>query len=196
MEILQHKTKDYVFSLSYDEMSECPRQFSDGHLGKMICWHRDYSLGDKHDYKTPDDFYEQVSEKDNFITPLFLYDRSGITMSTQPFNCRWDSYKVGYYVVPNSKIIEEYGQINAETLKKAMQVIVDEVKFYDYYLTGQVYSYSIHEKKYLKEENEIVLHHLHSCHGFIGPHENSGILEDIKYYNEKIAEEVIPKILN
>jgi hypothetical protein len=194
LDILEHRSKDYVFTLSYDEFSESPREFSD--FGKMICWHKEYSLGDKHDYETPQDFYEKVSEKENFITPLFLYDHSGITMSTQPFGCPWDSYQVGFFVVSNEQIIQEYGEITAPVLKQLMQRIVDEVKFYDYYLTGQVYSYSIHEKEHVKQSNEIVLHHVHSCHGFIGPHENSGILEDIKDYSEKIAEEVIPKILN
>ena len=38
-------------------------------------------------------------EKDYVILPLYLYDHSGISMSTGAFSCPWDSGRVGYIYV-------------------------------------------------------------------------------------------------
>lgn len=63
----------------YIQDDECPlnpRTDFDGHIGKMMCWHREYSLGDynENNYEDPDQFlsnllHENVSEKSiiNFV---------------------------------------------------------------------------------------------------------------------------------
>ncbi len=45
----------YKLIVSYDEGVPSPRQ-SDENLGKMICFHKRYSLGDKHSYQNKDEF--------------------------------------------------------------------------------------------------------------------------------------------
>ncbi len=35
-------------------------------------------------------------EKAIFITSLYLYDHSGITVSTWPVSCQWDSGQAGF----------------------------------------------------------------------------------------------------
>ena len=63
----------------YIQDDECPlnpRTDFDGHIGKMMCWHREYSLGNynENNYEDPDQFlsnllHENVSEKSiiNFV---------------------------------------------------------------------------------------------------------------------------------
>ena len=62
--------------IQYDEYPLNPRTDFDGHIGKMMCWHRDYNLGDyeENNFSNPDQFlsnllHENVSEKSiiNFV---------------------------------------------------------------------------------------------------------------------------------
>lgn len=80
------------------------------------------------------------------VLDLYLYDHSGITMSTRPFSCPWDSGKVGFIYAPwdpkapSGKHGEPHGITDPEKLKAAL---VQEVETYDLYLTGQVYGFEI-----------------------------------------------------
>lgn len=40
-----------------------PRVDWDGHLGHMLCWYDGYRLGDKNDYRTPEDFLDEMLRK-------------------------------------------------------------------------------------------------------------------------------------
>ena len=95
------------------------------------------------------------------ILPLYLYDHSGITMSTAPFSCPWDSGQVGYIYVSREKVLKEY---NATSLTPAIRAKAEaslrsEVSTYDDYLTGSVYGYVVED-----EEGDT----LDSCWGFYG----------------------------
>ena len=57
--------------------------------------------------------------------PLFLYDHSGITISTGSFGCRWDSGLVGFIWTADETATQEW--------------LESEVKTYDQYLTGEQY---------------------------------------------------------
>jgi hypothetical protein len=43
------KTEKYTLTIDVDENPSDPRE--DDNLTKMICFHKKYTLGDKHDYK-------------------------------------------------------------------------------------------------------------------------------------------------
>ena len=48
-----------------------------------------------------DELYDLVRATDKYvILPLYLYDHSGITISTGPFSCPWDSGQVGWIYAP------------------------------------------------------------------------------------------------
>ena len=51
-------------------------------------------------------FYEKA-----IVMNLYLYDHSGITISTTPFACHWDSGKVGYIYVLKSRVFDETSPI-------------------------------------------------------------------------------------
>lgn len=140
-----------------------PREH-DFHLGEMICFHRRYTLGDKHKY-TSDMFsgwadMRKKLEKTHIMLPLFLYDHGGITISTTHFNCPWDSGQVGYIAASKDKVRSEYNvkAITPAIRKKVIQVLLGEVDEYDKYITGEVYGYRI-----FRDGEEI-----DSCWGFYG----------------------------
>ena len=116
----------------------------------MVCWHRRYHLGDEVTRKyvagrphfgTPDEFREWLETpegKGAVVLPLYLYDHSGITMSTGPFSCPWDSGQVGWIYATRQEIRDEYGakRITKKLRAKAVEVLQGEVKTYDEFLTG------------------------------------------------------------
>lgn len=234
-----------------------PRTEQDGNVGTMMCWHRDYALGDtdKNNYRDSEEFLQdllrqKVSEKTilNYVRngkangieikynrsdcvwelwtsyymfplegakdakfqlyseqseldwlvddviealpnediwyllerhanivvlPLYLYDHSGITMSTTSFNDRWDSGQIGWIYTDKKTILSQCGKFQNDKgnlikiternwKEAAYQNLKEEVKIYDMYLQGQAYGIIIEEyNSDLKEFDEI-----DSCWGF------------------------------
>ena len=70
-------------------------------LGTMVCWHRRYALGDAHHYSDPQAFSREVTARTAVILPLYLFDHSGLTISTSSGAFRacdpagWDWGQVG-----------------------------------------------------------------------------------------------------
>ncbi len=163
------ETIDYrgkKIEIHQDTHPMCPRTDSDP-LGTMICFHKSYGLGDEHTYSIHNAI-AMLQDKNLIALPLYLYDHSGITMSTTAFSCRWDSGQVGIIFVTKKAIREEYkwDKINKARVAKILSYLQREVKEYDQYLTGDVYGYTTGDD---------------SCWGFYGhDHEKSGLLEYAK----------------
>ena len=145
---LQHTEKgSYWLEIIQDETSINPRVDFDN-LGTMVCFHRRYDLGDLEErkrYNDPDDFRETITEDENIMLPLYLYDHSGITMNTTGFSCRFDSGQVGVIYVSKEKVMKEYGwhKLTRKRIAKIQNILRGEVKMYDQYLTGDVYGYKL-----------------------------------------------------
>lgn len=52
----------YLLKISLDWDAPNPREDYDN-LGTMVCWHRRYTLGDKHNFKEPEDFLRELVGK-------------------------------------------------------------------------------------------------------------------------------------
>ncbi len=182
-----------ILRIIHDESPESPREWDN--LGKMICCHGNYSLGDKQiegklaqmreiisdlnieayiegidpDYLDDEDKLQEFIEAKEgaVVLPLYLYDHSGITMNTTGFSCRWDSGQVGWIYVSKERIIEEYGDASEESLEKARKVLESEVRTYAQYLEGDVYGFNVIKKDTCSfgHEHEETLD---SCWGFYG----------------------------
>ncbi len=153
----------YKIEIIQDENPSSPREWDN--LGTMICFHRRYSLGDKHDFRDSDaatEFLDSNRKKIAILLPLYLYDHSGITMNTTGFSCRWDSGQVGVIYITKEKIRKEYNmkRVSKQRLAKVKEYLIGEVKTYDQYLTGDVYGYKITE---VETDEEI-----DSCWGYFG----------------------------
>ena len=90
--------------------------------------------------------------------PLYLYDHSGITMSTGGFSCPFDSGCVGVIVCDAETVEKEFGG-DRDRAESALRAEVEE---YDDYLTGNVWGW-IYEKF---EDDEWYVED--SCYGFYG----------------------------
>jgi len=118
-----------------------------------------------------DDIIERMTERDllsfaeraNVIMPLYFYDHSIQSISTESFRGRahhanWDSGTVGFVYVSNKDIAKEYGDTSPNNIEKAKQLISSEVVTYDCYLRGDCYGFQLY-----KDGDEV-----DSCWGFIG----------------------------
>jgi len=94
------------------------------------------------------------------IKPLYLYDHSGITISTGSFSCPWDSGQVGFIYVPLKQMHEEWNSKfpDGHTAQSWADKILDsEVAEYDAYLTGDIVGVIAED-----EDGE----EIHSCWGY------------------------------
>jgi hypothetical protein len=174
MKAIETITKlNYKLEIFQDESPISSRMWNN--LGTMICFHRRYNLGDKHEYKSDNysgwnEMKKAIQKKNTcIILPLYLYDHGGITISTEPFSCNWDSGQIGWIVVSKEKVRNYYGvkYVTWKILDRVKRVLESEVKTYDQYLTGDVYGYRISKitKCELGHEHE---EELDSCWGFYG----------------------------
>ena len=103
--------------------------------------------------------------------PLWLYDHSGITMScgarTGQYADRWDSGQVGWIITLKKKFMEENPLVTEENWRqKAFDIMEEEVKVYDQYLTGDVYGFTLYSAD--PEDDEPDWSEEDSCWGFFG----------------------------
>jgi len=199
----------YQVSVFYDEEPLNPRVDYDN-FGTMVCEHRDYNLSDEnHDFNSlvnVDCYYNSFSEQvDSLIKndkvllalPLYLYDHSGIMMNTTGFSCNWDSGQVGIIYITKEKVKKEFKvkRISKQLKEKIRTYLINEVKMYDYYLTGNCYGYTIKD-----QQGEI----LDSCWGYLGDFDyclkdgistaESYIKYDIKDHLKKVKQWIKNKV--
>jgi len=179
----------YLIEIYPDSSPDSPREWDN--LGTMVCFHKRYDLGDKHDYCSSNyDSWEEMKEDiiktENVYTilPLYLYDHSGITMSTSPFHCPWDSGQVGFIFVSKDKVKKEGID---ET--KVEQYLKGEVETYDQYIMGDVYGYKVFEVSTCDHGHEHK-EELDSCWGFYGDYECMNEAKSIVEYYMKEKEKV------
>jgi hypothetical protein len=161
-----------IIFICQDHDPESPREWDN--MGTMVCFHRRYTLGDKHDLKSADfNSWEEVLDHIQktydtaLVLSLYLYDHSGISMKVGPFSKReahhaeWDSGQVGFIYVSKKMVRENFGvkKLTKAIIEKACKVLIHEVQSYDQYLRGDIYGYVLRD-----EEGETK----DSCWGFFG----------------------------
>lgn len=184
------------------ENAESPREWEN--LSIMVCFHRDYKLGDEHDYNSKEfDSWDELKRKimnDHepvVIKPVYLYDHSGQTISTSPFNCRFDSGQVGFIFVPEQRCINEYGNTSDESIKRATEVLDGEFETYKHYVEGEVYGFRLLEKKFCTCKEHFDWSEVDSCWGFYGSDfEKNGVADYMLGENEEHNKEINELIKN
>jgi hypothetical protein len=179
----------YKIEIWNDYFPHNPREEFE-HIGTMVCFHGRYKLGDTHTYNSKDygswqELKQEIMRREDpaVILPIYMYDHSGITISTKPFSCPWDSGQIGFIYISKYKAKKEYNttRISNKLKDKLTEYLNYEVKEYDSYLTGEVYGIT------LLEGDEVI----ESVTGFYS--RESAECEAnrlLKYYNEKYAVEV------
>ena len=165
-----------ILKIFVDDNPESPREWDN--LGIMICRHSRYDLGDEQLPKSFDGTFEEFKEylikkRDAVvILPLNLYDHSGISISTTseyPFNCQWDSSRIGYIFATRRVILKEFTvkKISKKLIERVTEILKGEVETYNQYLTGDIYGFNMIELKNcsLGHEHEDIID---SCWGYYG----------------------------
>jgi hypothetical protein len=174
--------KNFSINIEYDQDPLSPIEDYDCGLSIMACAHRSYNLGnsDISNICREKNSWEEVSdaiikqEKAICLIPLYLYDHSGLSISTAPFSCRWDSGQIGFVYTTKERLSTlgfDYKRISSKRLSCIRQALIKEVAVYDEYLTGNVYSYRVIDKA----GSEI-----DSCYNYLGDWQTSGLLDDAK----------------
>ncbi|SNS23209.1 hypothetical protein SAMN05446037_1006135 [Anaerovirgula multivorans] len=101
-----------------------------------------YAAEELTEYATDAELLSIISEY-AVILPLYLYDHSGITMSSSPFSCQWDSVQVGWIFCTKERFREETGYTEDElfnTDSSRHPAIGERIKTADSEWWGQVVS--------------------------------------------------------
>lgn len=186
----EYRYKNQVLRIVPDEVDQSPREWDN--LGTMICTHRRYNLGDIQ--KDPVEHLTELglTAKDIVYLPLYLYDHSGLTMSTRDFKASglqgFDSGLVGIIYVSKEKIKSEWNvkRISKKLLNKVYRILNSEIEVYDDYLTGNVWGFTLTEE--IQTENQLIENLIDSCYGFYGSDpETNGIKDHVENF-EKFEE--------
>lgn len=161
------ENQKYILKIFDDFEATNPREFEN--LGTLICFHKQYNLGDKTKLKTSDFLswnelkkYLYKKERALIIIPIFLYDHSGITINTTGFACPWDSGQIGFIYVSKEKVRDEFKckRISKKLKEQISQILCSEVNIYNDYLSGNVYGFSVTDKNTREE--------ISCCYDFYG----------------------------
>lgn len=108
------------------------------------------------------DLIDAGLERHFIMLPLYLYDHSGITMSTGSFSCSWDSGQVGWIYMSKADARKEWSwkRLTKKRLQQVENCLKCEVETYDAYLRGDCYGFEVESEKGDIDD---------SCWGFLGP---------------------------
>ena len=153
--------------IEQDQFPEDPRSWDN--LGTMLCCHRDYQLGDCNSNRETEEQLAEIcrkygksdeeidemtfAEEVQFILnqddvcglPLWLYDHSGISISTRR-QCQFDSSFVGLIFVEKDFYLAQMCLKDEEGWKeKAKETLKSEIEIYSDFLEGNVYMWTLYE---------------------------------------------------
>ncbi len=157
--------KGYTIEIEREDCPQNPLKQWDGQV--LFCLnHRRYNLHNDTVFDTADfEGWKEVKEaiEDEYsplaILPINMYDHGGVTIKTIPFGCSWDSGQIGYAFVDTHTLKQWSFIAGDKTAIDLEQMVMDSVKLYDDYLTGNVFGYSTEDV-----EGDI----LDSCYGYYG----------------------------
>jgi len=184
----EYRDGRFRIEIFFDETPENPRNWCN--VGKMVCFHRRYNIGDDHDLNESDfDGWDEVeqylieAEDAWVILPLFMYDHGGITIRTGPFSCSWDSGQVGFIYATKEAAVKAFGEDVTE--ERVREHLEQEVEIYDMYVRGETYGYVVIDTYTEKEVD--------SCWGFIG---EEWMLAEAKRAADYYAEHIRPSLFD
>lgn len=133
-----------------------------------------------------DEAIDAVLDKHCVFLPLYLYDHSGITISTGAFSCPWDSGQVGWIYCTKEDIRRDMvrpqktrpGEVGLRfkpivhvfqrDIERARERLNGEVESYDQFLTGDIFGFRIFKREECLVCGETHEEELESCWGFYG----------------------------
>lgn len=161
--------------IHHDIDPQSPREWRT--FGTIICWHRNYRLGDDHGFADARDFLVglagcsdetdlsnerllELAQLKAVILPVYLYDHSGLAMNTVGFYCPWDSGQVGFVYARLEDVRKEFdvSRVTKRVRQRAEELLRAEIAIYHDYLNGNVYGFTV------EQDGE----EIDACWGFFG----------------------------
>ena len=127
----------YDVQLQDDTSYHNPREWDN--VGTIALYDRvRYNFGEE---QVSSDALDEIRNDPNLLTlPIYMYDHSGITISTSPFSCRWDSGLVGVIYCTKEKAKHEWPKASEE---EWLEYLESEITVLDQWLRGEVYEFNI-----------------------------------------------------
>jgi hypothetical protein len=136
---------------------ENPRDGAD-RLSTMWCWHPQYGLSGKperrdsrrpntHDYDGWQALGKAIERdiKPVVMLPVYLYDHSGLVLSTTPFSCPLDSRQVGFIFFERDMLKAFGAKIATKKVKERMlRYLQADIAEYSAYLNNEVYEWQLY----------------------------------------------------
>lgn len=149
--------KGYSIEVYPDNDPIDPREDVESCFGRMVCFHRRYTIGDKHNF-TVDQAKALANSKDVAVClDLYLFDHLVQTIRASghgagnPFGpesdpyVHFDSGQIGFIYITKAMLRREYKvkHVTKRLLKKAEKMLYAEVSLYNDYILGNYYGYKI-----------------------------------------------------
>ena len=118
----------FTVEVVIDEDPENPAKNWDM-FGTIVLWDRcRYNFG--HETADRDTLLEISNDPNNIVLPVYLYDHSGIRISTSPFSCPWDSGQVGVIYCTKKKAVYEFGKkrFTTKVREAAIKYMTSEIE--------------------------------------------------------------------
>jgi len=189
MSVEEEEYKGCTIKIEYDTDPMDPRK--EFHtLGTIFALCHNRTLSDD-DAEDPREWTRE--EQDQYISlPVYMYDHSGVLLSTTPFSCPWDSGQVGRIYVSKEKVRKEYGwkRLSEARVDNIKECLRQEIKVLSDYMSGSVYGHIVEA-----EDGDVI----DSCWGYYGDEEIEYMLlqgrKVIDYYLEREAEDRVAEFV-
>lgn len=109
-----------------------------------------------------------------FYLTVFMYDHSGVTVSSSPFSCPWDSGQLGYLWISAeeafAKIVDfGFGGLSREDqAKQILHQLEEQLKVYDMWLQNDVYDVYVSARQRCGECSHVVEEIIDGCSEIYG----------------------------
>lgn len=172
-----------LYAHIYQDEDPCnPRE--DDNMGRITTVRlARYTLADKGEDPLPENLsgwaeveaYLRRERSAFLILPLFMYDHSGIRISTSSFigrahHAEWDSGQVGFVYATRKDILDNFmvKRMTPDILKRAEDNLRGEVETMNQYLASDVYRYEIIRSRKCSACKHVEAETVDSCGGFFG----------------------------
>lgn len=150
--------KGYTIEIYHDEDASNPREHDN--LGTIATWHKRHKMGDVQPSEDPPEYLASLA-KGEIVLPVYMYEHSGIALSTGAFSDPWDSGQLGYIHVSRERMYKDWQttRITKKLRETVLGVLRSEIEEYGKYVNGECYGYVLKDV-----DGETV----DSCWGYIG----------------------------
>ena len=122
-----------IIKIEHDTDAESPRTWCN--MGTLLVC-EPYTWGDWATGDVERIHFIIAKHPDRVALPVYIYDHSGVTISTTPFACQWDSALCGV-------IYAERSHMDYVSDEQTLAVLKSEIETLDQWLNGDVWGYTI-----------------------------------------------------